>query len=479
MLDLEFVRPRFPALSEDWALFDNAGGSVPLGSVVDAVADHMRRLGVQLGASYALSAEAEGRVADGHRAMETYVGAQPGEVVLGPSSTVLLNRLSRALRPLWREGDEVIVTNLDHEANIGGWRALETTGIRVKEWRFRPETAALELEDLKPLLTDRTRLVAMTHCSNLVGRIHDVAAVAEVVHGAGALLCVDGVAFAPHRRIDVGALRADFYVFSTYKTYGPHQAVLWGRRDLLLEARGQYHYFIPEDDVPYKLQPGGANHELASSLPAIVDYFERLAEHHGVGSGDGRARLQSAFDLVAGHEQRLAQRILDCLASKPHVTVVGPTTADRGVRVPTISFYVQGRRSSEIPPLVDAERVAIRWGHFYAARAVQALGLEEQDGLVRISAVHYNTFDEVERLVGCWMAFSSPKAAMPIPPDGTVDDCKSHRSIKTRSKRTAASSKQMRSGRRRACSSGIGSWRSEAWDFGRSPVMPMVVHGWS
>ena len=400
MLDLDFVRKHFPALSGEWALFDNAGGSVPLSSVIDHIAAYMRRLGVQLGASYELSAEAGERVAAGHRAMETYIGAAPGEVVLGPSSTVLLYRLARALRPLWQDGDEVVVTNLDHEANVGPWRSLESSGIRIKEWCLRTDTAELHLDDLKPLLTDRTRLVAMTHCSNLVGRIHDVAAAAEVVRNAGALLCVDGVAYAPHRRIDVKALGVDFYVFSTYKTYGPHQSVLWGRRDLLLKAHGQSHHFIGEDDVPYKLEPGGVNHELAASLVAIPDYFETLGAHHLEGeSVDAGQRLSRAFDLIADHEERLSQRILDLLKSKKGVRILGPVAPDRTVRVPTISFFVEGRRSSEIPPLLDAEMMAIRWGDFYAIRAIRALGLEAQDGVVRISMVHYNTLEEADRLV--------------------------------------------------------------------------------
>lgn len=398
MLDLDIVRRHFPALDPDmesgrWVLFDNAGGSVPLGSVIDEIAAYMRAYGVQLGASYALSAEAGEKVAAGHRAMERFIGAAPGEVVLGPSTTVNLTHLARSLRPLWQSGDEVIVTDLDHEANIGPWRALEATGIVLKEWTLRPETADLHLEDLDDLLSEKTRLVAMTHCSNVVGRIHDVPAVASRVHDAGALLCVDGVAFAPHRQVDVGALGADFYVFSTYKTYGPHQSVLWGRKELWREAVGQSHFFIGEDQVPYKMEPGGPNHELAASLPAIPAYFEGLAAAHGVDS------TAAVFERVAEHEERLSDKLLEFLTGRRGVRVIGPSSGAREIRVPTVAFAVEGRDADTIPPRVDEHRVAIRWGDFYARRAIERLGLSDRGGVVRVSMVHYNTEAELDRLL--------------------------------------------------------------------------------
>ena len=402
MLNLDHVRACFPALSPDvesgsWALFDNAGGSVPLGSVIEEVTHYMRNYGVQLGASYVLSEQAGERVAAGHTAMEQWIRAEPGEVVLGPSSSVNLVNLARSLRPLWQEGDEVVVTNLDHEANVGPWRALEATGIVIKEWQLRPETADLHLEDLDALLTERTRLVAMTHCSNVVGRIHDIPAAAAKVHDAGALLCVDGVASAPHRRVDVKALGADFYVFSTYKTYGPHQSVMWGRKDLWMQVKGQSHFFIGEDVVPYKLEPGGPNHELASSLIAIPEYFSKLAAAHGL--EDAEDPVDAIFEHIAAHEESLAQPLMDFLQDRKGIRVIGPESADRKIRVPTVAFTVEGRKASEIPPLVDGHKVAIRWGDFYARRAIEAMDLAGADGVIRVSMVHYNTEDEVSRLL--------------------------------------------------------------------------------
>ncbi len=403
MLDLEFVRRQFPALAQhwpDWALMDNAGGSLAPAQVVDRIADYLGRYMVQLGASYALSQRATQIVQDAHAAAELLIGAQPGEVVIGPSTTVNAKILAAALRPSWREGDAVIVSELDHEANIGPWMALADSGVEVRIWKLRRETASLELDELEPLLDARTRLVCMTHCANVVGRIHDVRAVADRVHAAGAQLCVDGVAYAPHRLVDVAALDVDYYLLSLYKVYGPHLGLLWGRRALLERARGQNHFFIGEREVPYKLEPGNANHELCAGIPGILAYFAALDEHHFERPvASRRAGLARVFERIAAHEAALAERLLGFLRARASVRIIGPQTADPALRVPTVAFAVAGRKASEIPAQLDARKLAIRWGHFYAIRAIEALGLAEADGVVRVSMVHYNTIAEVERLI--------------------------------------------------------------------------------
>lgn len=397
---LAAVRARFPALATDWALFDNAGGSVPLAGTIERVHGYMTRGAVQLGASYPHSVRASAEVAEGHRAAERLVGAEPGEVVLGASTTANLRLLARALRPLWNAGDAVVVTNLDHESNIGPWRELAETGLEVREWRLRPGTGALHIEDLEPLLDARTRLVAFTHCANVVGTIHDAAAIVRRVHAAGALACIDGVAFAPHRRVDVKALDADFYAVSLYKTYGPHLALLYGRRELLRAARSQNHFFFAADEVPYKLEPGGVPHELAASLPAILEHLLALdASLPGGGAGDEGVRLARAFAAIAAHESALVAPLLEFLREQPRVRLLGESSADPARRVPTVAFAVAGRDASEIPAALDRARVAIRWGHFYARRAIEAFGLLDRGGVVRASLVHYNTPAEVARLV--------------------------------------------------------------------------------
>jgi cysteine desulfurase family protein (TIGR01976 family) len=397
MLDLDFVRSRFPALTDDWALFDNAGGSVPLAGVIERVRDYMSRRQVQLGATYEHSAAAAAQVAAGRHAAAALVNAAPDEIVLGPSSTANIRNLARALRPLFHPGDEIVVTNLDHETNVGAWRSLEAEGMCVREWRFDLDSLELTAAGLDRVLTDRTRLVCFTHCSNLVGTVHDAAALVRRIHDAGALACVDGVAYAPHRRVDVQALDADFYFLSLYKVYGPHLGLLYGKRDRLRAAAGQNHFFIGDDELPAKLEPGGVIHELAASLPAVLEYLRDLGARQAP-EAPASEHLDRAFAAIAAHEAALAAPLLDFLGARRGVRVLGQGEAGPG-RAPTISFVADGRDSAEIPAALDREQIAVRYGHFYAYRAIEALGLLAQNGVVRVSLVHYNTPAEVARLI--------------------------------------------------------------------------------
>ncbi len=397
-LNLNFVRQHFPALAGDWVFFDNAGGSQILKPVVDRITEFLYDSNVQLGASYAVSQRATERVAAGAMAMARLINAaDPAEVVLGPSTSALLRMLAQCFRPTLQPGDEIIVTNADHEANISPWRDLEREGIVLKTWRVNPATFELEQADLAALLTPRTRLVAMTHTSNVLGSIQPVRAIADLVHAHGALLCVDGVAFAPHRRVDVQALDVDFYTFSLYKVYGPHQALLYGKKELLLALPGYNHYFIEDTAVPYKFQPGGSSYELSYSLTAIPDYFAALAQHHGL--PDQVDPLDYAFALIQQHEGALNQRLLSFLHRQPKVRVIGRNTDDPTERVSTISFVVDGLSSDQIPPYLDAQNIGIRYGHFYALRLIEDLGLLPNQGVVRVSMVHYNTLEECDRLI--------------------------------------------------------------------------------
>lgn len=398
-LQLDFVRQHFPSLAGDWVFFDNAGGSQILKPVVDRIADFLYRSNVQLGASYAVSQQATARVAAGEKAMAKFINAaDPAEVVLGPSTSALLRMLAQCFRPTLQPGDEIIVTNTDHEANISPWVELEREGIVVKTWRVNPTNFELELADLESLLTPRTRLVAVTHVSNVLGTVNPVRAIADLVHAYGALLCVDGVAFAPHRRVDVQALDVDFYTFSLYKVYGPHQALLYGKKELLLALPGYNHYFIEDTAIPYKFQPGGSSYELSYSLTAIPEYFEALAQHHGKSIGDGDP-IDQAFDLIQQHEGELSERLLSFLRDRPQVRIIGRETADPAERVSTISFVVEGMSSDRVPPHLDAHKIGIRYGHFYALRLIEDLGLLPNQGAVRVSMVHYNTVEECDRLI--------------------------------------------------------------------------------
>ncbi len=404
-LDLDHVRSRFPALASGQVFFDNGGGSQILQPVLDRLHDFLVNSNVQLGASYSRSQRASQRMDQARRAVATLVHAgDPDEVVMGPSTTALLGTLARSVARVVQPGDEIIVTRGDHEANIAPWLQLEAAGAVIRFWEVDPATGELEVDTLEPLLGSKTRLVAVTHASNILGSINPVRAIADRVHRHDAWLCVDGVGFAPHRAVDVQALDVDFYAFSFYKTFGPHHAVLFGRKELLRELPGHGFYFIGEDDIPYKYQPGNVNYELSYSVLGIMDYLDEIAGgrpsgRHETAGHHSRAAVEHAFDLIADHEEALCQRLLDGLASIGGVRIVGSRRPDRAMRVPIVSFVVPGWRSRDVVEAVDPHGIGIRYGHFYSARLIDALGLPADDGVVRVSLVHYNTLDEVDRLV--------------------------------------------------------------------------------
>lgn len=396
-MEPELLRSRFAGLDTDFALFDNAGGSQTLRSVIRRIGEYFDDCNVQHGASYAPSQLAGERVAEARQGVADWINAsEPGEVVLGPSTTQLIRILAESVGRTLSAGDEVIVTNCDHEANIGPWTELERLGVTVKTWRLDPTSLELRLEDLDALMTDRTRLVAWTHASNILGRINPVKELARFVREHGALSCVDGVAFAPHRMIDVQDLGVDFYALSFYKVFGPHMAMLYGRREVLLDLPAVNHFFIGDEALPYKFQPGNANFELTSGLLGLWDYVDELS---ATSNGSRRQRLEEVLAQFTERETMLAEKLLSFLRDRPGVTVIGPTTSDPRERVCTISFVVEGRQSEDIVLATDAARVGIRFGDFYAYRLIDDLGLRAQGGVVRASFLHYNTEAEVDRLL--------------------------------------------------------------------------------
>lgn len=399
LLDLEFVRAQFPALAGDGVFFDNAGGSQVLKGVVDRIADYLLTSNVQHGATYAASRRAAERLRQATADVAELIGARrPEEVVMGPSTTALLQMLSAALAERIQPGDEVIVTDCDHESNIGPWLKLRERGAVIKVWPTDPDSFELGLDSLRGLMTPRTKLVCFTHASNIFGTINPVAEITRLVHERGARVVVDGVAYAPHRLVDVAAWDVDFYVFSFYKVYGPHHAVLYGQHAQLLELPSLSHYFIGRERVPYKLQPGNVNYELSFGCGGIVDYLAELGRRHGA-AGGRRACLERAFDAIAAHEEALSERLLGYLRARNDVRIIGRREAGRDRRVPTISFVTDGRSSADIVGRVDKADIGIRYGDFYSKRLIDKLGLGAKAGVVRVSMVHYNTLAEVDRLI--------------------------------------------------------------------------------
>lgn len=402
LLNLDKVRQYFPALAGEWTFFDNAGGSQTLKKVVDRISEFLLSSDVQLGASYAVSELAGERLALATRGMATFINANSyKEVVMGPSTTMMLKVLSICLGQTFTPGDEIIVTNCDHEANIGAWVALEKQGMKVKVWQIRPDSLELHLADLEPLMSQRTKLVALTHASNVLGSINPIKEIAAFVHDRNAMICVDGVAYAPHRLVDVQDLDVDFYALSCYKVYGPHHALLYGKEEHLLRLPGLNHYFIEQTDIPYKFQLGNVNFELSYGMLGLCDYLSELAKlHYGDQTApDLRNQMVQAFDLISIHEEHISDRLLNYLNSKSNVRVIGQSKADRKSRVPTISFVVDGMNSSTITAKIDQHYIAIRYGDFYAKRLIEYLGLASQSGIVRVSMVHYNTLEEVNSLI--------------------------------------------------------------------------------
>jgi len=401
-MDIEFVRKQFPALEREFTFMDNAGGSQTLKKVAERISGYLLHHNVQLGASYKVSREAGEKLTYATKQVGKYINSsRPEEVVIGPSSSMLLRILSFCISKQWQEGDEVIVTNTDHEANVSPWTDLKEKGIKVKVWKANPESLELEISDLNKLLNKRTKMVAVTHASNILGSINPIKEIAKTVHKAGALICVDGVAYAPHRRVDVRKLDVDFYVFSWYKTYGPHLAVMYGKYNQLYKMEGINHYFFTKKDVPYKFQPGNLNFELTYSLLGITEYFEQLFKHEFPREKkiDFQQKMDKIFEHIGKHEERISKPLITYLAEHPDIKIIGKDTADREKRVPTISFVHQKMKSDEIVEKVDDYRIGIRFGDFYAKKLIEDAGLKEKNGVIRVSLVHYNSLDEVKRLI--------------------------------------------------------------------------------
>lgn len=397
-LDLDFVRAQFPSLADGFVFMDNAGGSQTVKSVVDRISEFLLTSDVQLGASYAVSQKASKRVTDGVAALAQFVNARdPEEIVVGPSTSMLMKILSWTLVKQFNPGDEIIMCNGDHEANAAPWADLANHGMVVKEWCVDPNSHRLNLDDLDALMTPRTRLVAVHHVSNILGTLNPIREIADRVHRNGALICVDGVAFTPHRAVDVQALNVDFYAFSFYKVYGPHAALLYGRREVLDTLPGINFDFI--DKGAYRFQPGNLNFELTWGMTGLWDYINALAAHHQISAANQRAKLDAVFALIANHEQALAERLLGFLNTRKSVRIIGETSADQEARVPTISFVVDGMDSEAVTLAADPHNIGIRFGDFYAKRLIKALDLEANKGVVRVSLVHYNTLEEVDRLI--------------------------------------------------------------------------------
>ena len=388
MLDTGFVRAQFPAFAvpqlQGQAFFENAGGSYPCRQVVDRLTRFYTTRKVQPYAPYAASRAAGEEMDEARARLSALLGVAPDELSFGPSTTQNTYVLAQAFRTFLKPGEAIVVTNQDHEANSGPWRRLADDGVEIREWQIDPDTGHLDPARLEDLLDDRVRLVCFPHCSNVVGEINPVVEIAALAHAAGAFVCVDGVSYAPHGLPDVGAMGADIYLFSAYKTYGPHQGLMVIRRDLAEVLPNQGHYF--NGDVLYKrFTPAGPDHAQVAACAGIADYIDALAGHHGVAPGDVHGLMRQA-------EVALLQPLLDMVKARNDLRLIGPSDATR--RAPTVALALN-RPGEAVAAALAEHGVMAGGGDFYAVRPLTAMGVDPARGVLRLSFVHYTTQDEV------------------------------------------------------------------------------------
>jgi selenocysteine lyase/cysteine desulfurase len=399
-LDLNFVRSQFPAFSSPvlstHAFFENAGGSYPCVQVVDRLTRFYRDRKVQPYGPYP-GAQAGGDEMDEARTrLAAMMGVAREEVSFGPSTSANTYVLAQAVRR-WLAGTDgaVVVTDQDHEANSGVWRRLAEDGIEVREWKLDPATGSLDHGALTALLADgKVKVVCFPHCSNVIAEVNDVAAICALARAAGARTVVDGVSYAPHGFPDVPALGCDVYLFSAYKTFGPHQGIMVLREGFGMELPGQAHFF--NHGTLYKRHtPAGPDHAQIAACAGMADYVDALAAHHGIG-GDAAARNRGVHDLMRAQEGTVIQPLLDYLSARNDVRLLG--RRDASLRAPTVAVELD-RVAEPVSVELGRHGIACWAGDFYAVRPLAALGIDREKGVLRMSAAHYTSANEVARLI--------------------------------------------------------------------------------
>jgi len=402
-LDIDFVRSQFPAFShplcKEWAFFENAGGSYVPQTVINHLNNFMISTKVQPYANFPMSKIAGDKM---DRAIELFtqmINAKNNEILIGSSTTMNMYVLANAIKKILNPGDEIIVTNQDHEANIGVWRKLKEVGAIIKEWQINKNTAELEVNKFENLLTNKTKIVAVNHCSNIVGSINNLKLISELAHKKDALVIADGVSYAPHGFPDVKELGVDFYAFSLYKTFGPHLALLYAREEIFKILPNQNHEFL-QGQYPYTLNPGGPNHEELASLIGIYEYFDILYRHH---FNDNekliKIKINKLNKIISKHEELIGNHLLNYINSRKDFRLIGKKKIINKDRAPTISFTVNNKSSKSISKILVENYIATRNDNFYAWRCLEALSINTNDGVIRLSLTHYNSLEDVEKVI--------------------------------------------------------------------------------
>jgi len=403
--DLDAVRAQFPALAikdngQRRIYLDNpAGTQVPV-SVAEAMSDCLLTSSANLGGGFASSDAADAIVESARDAMASFLNApSSNEIVFGQNMTTITLHLSRSIGRLFKPGDEIILSRMDHDANVWPWVMLaRDLDLTIKWLPFSPETFEFDLSDLDDLLSDRTRLVCVGGASNLTGTLNDVASICAKARAAGALSYIDGVQSVPHVATDVQSLGCDFLVCSPYKFFGPHQGVLWGRREVL-EQLEAYKVRPAPNDIPGCFETGTQSHEGIAGIKATVDYFDWIGVSMA-GASSGPQALRAAMELLFDYEKSLASHLIDGLVAIDGVTVQGITAADAmDRRVPTVSFTHDRAASADVAAALAKENIFVWSGHNYAVEVAKTLGIFESGGAVRVGPVHYNSVAELDEFL--------------------------------------------------------------------------------
>ncbi len=407
--NVNIIRQEFPALQrtvndEPVIFFDGPGGTQTHGSVLDAMREYLIEWNSNAHGAFHRSRETDRITSEARAIMADFLNAErPEEIVFGPNMTTLTFRISQAIARTLRSGDELVVTRLDHDANISPWKLIAKGGIAVRSVDFNPDDCTLDMDSLRDAITPRTRVVAIGLASNAVGTINDVVSISDNAHAVGALVYVDAVHYAPHGPIDVQQLGCDFLACSAYKFYGPHLGIVYGRYDLLT-ALAPAKVVPAGDDPPDKFEVGTGNFEGIHGAAAAVEYLASVGRRFGKDFepeyqhlDDRRRDLKAGMAAIRSYERDLCRMLLEGLLKVPGITVYGIVDPDMlDWRVPTVSFTLRGMPATEVARRLDEHNIFVWDGHFYAVEALERLGVGERGGLVRVGLAHYNTADEVD-----------------------------------------------------------------------------------
>ena len=402
-LDIDYVRRQFDQIHDDpeFVFASNAGGSYVCNQANAVLENYNRHTRVQPYADYPSSAAAGEAMDRARREWSQALNIDSSELTFGPSTSMNTYVMAQAIGDLWRAGDEIVVTNQDHEANSGAWRRkAHEKGVTIRQWEVDPGSGLLDIEQLFPLLRDNTRWVFFSHCSNIVGTVNPVRAIVDTIKSAcDARVFVDAVAYAPHHVPDLKALGVDGYSFSLYKVFGPHQGLLYVNRDIHGELTSQAHYFncgSPTKDF----NPAGPQHAQVASCAGVIDYFAALHAHHfGASDAPLNQKLDALHRLILDHESALAAPLLDYIDHHSGLRLIGKTHTRDGDRAPTIALQPLGVSSHSLMQKLVAAGIGTENGNFYAHRLISDLGIDPEDGVVRLSLVHYSNLDEVDRIL--------------------------------------------------------------------------------